>query len=321
MFSSRKRPFGFEQQLVACLNNQYAIGAKSVEQAPRGFYGETWKVYGIEGLYLAKLICHPPQEAVFKKSFAVIAYMRKNGIDFISEPISTRKGKYTVSFAGGTLALFAFVPGEHTEEYPLEDLFARLKQIYRLPLPDFEVDTEDFAADTPEKLRGSIAAVQNLEESIAKEAIALIAKNKDIMRHYESRLYAIAEVVRGDKQGFCITSGDVGGNVIIEGDRFTIIDWDHIVVAPKERDLWFYMQKPSQIALINNCLAPLPMLEETRLAYYAYRQYFFYIREYLVAFLECPWARVSIVLQLKRYFESDYFVSLCMQQAEKLIIK
>ena len=136
------------------------------------------------------------------------------------------------------------------------------------------------------------------------------------MHHYEQRLYAVAEIVRNNKSNFCITSGDVGGNVIIDGDNFTIIDWDHIMLAPKERDLWFYMQKPSQIALMDNSLAPLAKLDEMRLAYYAYRQYFFYIHEYFAAFLHCPWARREIVLQLERYFEPDYFVNACLQQAE-----
>lgn len=45
------------------------------------------------------------------------------------------------------------------------------------------------------------------------------------------------------------------GNCIVGADRFTVIDWDEAMLAPPERDAWFFMHRESRTRAIEEALA------------------------------------------------------------------
>jgi thiamine kinase-like enzyme len=64
-----------------------------------------------------------------------------------------------------------------------------------------------------------------------------IGRKSELIKHYINRLFRFANKNKNNFSDFHITSGDVGGNVIIQGEKFTIIDWDYLKLAPIERDI------------------------------------------------------------------------------------
>ena len=86
-----------------------------------------------------------------------------------------------------------------------------------------------------------------------------------------------------------ITHGDAGGNVIKNGERFYIVDWDEPVIAPPERDAWFCLHWDWAVKAFNDAMRKNNIdyvLRPERLGYYCYNSFFWYLTKELDFYLE-----------------------------------
>lgn len=133
-----------------------------------------------------------------------------------------------------------------------------------------------------------------------KDVLAVMNAHRAELEMCAAVMRKVIPVCRRTPVHRVITSGDVSGNVLLRGDEMIVIDWDQLVIAPIERDMWYYMQDMRQIDLVNEVMAQqkLPVrVEPVRLAYYACSRTFFYMREYLFAAMaeggDCTAAQVE----------------------------
>lgn len=94
---------------------------------------------------------------------------------------------------------------------------------------------------------------------------------------YAERLNYLSEICCRDLSNFHITLGDAGGNCILNGEQFFIVDWDSVKLAPIERDAWFYICNSNQLSIINDVIQKYKlgyMLKQERLCYYCYYSFF-----------------------------------------------
>ncbi|MDD3242521.1 MAG: aminoglycoside phosphotransferase family protein [Eubacteriales bacterium] len=320
MFSQIERDDAYRQALCAQLRERYGLSEVCLTPAPRGWYGETWRVNSAQGSYFAKLISYPAKAAQFTRSLPVVRWMNDQGIDYISKPLEMRGGALSFVFQGAWAALFVFEEGEHTEEYPLEWLFTRLAGIYRLPIQDVEAEREVYTGDMAERVATLARRIPGCGVPGAQRVLNLLRREKDALTHCAARLEQTARQCRQQPGDFHITSGDTGGNVILNGEKITIIDWDHIRLAPVERDLWYYMWSQEQNRLIDNTLAACGLpdrLAPHRLAYYAYRGHFYHLHEYLASFLLPNGQGEAIVPQLEDYLSPQCWMERVLRAAER----
>lgn len=323
MFSKRERDGNYIARLREFIEKGYGLPDCRLSASERGWYGEAWIVSCADGKYFAKVIADTGHIARYRKSFAVIEHLRANGIDFISEPVQSLKGEYCLDFEDGVIGLFRFVEGVHTEEYPLEDLMALLARTYSVPTEGVDVPREYFGLEMLSEAEQSVRMLAAAQKSnpLAKDAVEAIRGCEAVFRHCAERLRAAAEVCRRDLTGFVLTSGDVGGNVIINDGRMTIIDWDDMHIAPPERDLWFYMQDMEQIRLIERSLSACGFawcMKPERLVYYCCQRWFFYVCEYARAVLAGGVIGTAALEGLRAYLAEGNFTYACLAAADAL---
>ena len=323
MFSTIQRDPAYIARMEAFLTARYGLHACRITPCARGFYGETWRAESEGQAYFVKIICYRLHMSDYMESFRVVEYLRERGITHISQPIPDTSGNSFNLFEDGVLAVFAFVEGEHTEDYPLEPLFRLLARQYRVDTTELTpIRMERF---TTGALRDFVRAVERLTSSKIPEASRILdplCAHQDALRNTAELARRAAALCRDDEEAFCITSGDVGGNVIVQGGRMTIVDWDSMMLAPPERDLWFYMWSDAQTDLINRVLSESHFpyaLRPQRFAFYASSQHFFYLTEFIEAFIGCPHARDQAVWRLSEQLEASNFVQRALRKAVSLL--
>ena len=269
-------------------------------RADRGFYGETWRADAAQGCFFVKLIAYRKHIPGSLQSLAAVRRMNDMGLDFISRPVETRSGDGFVPALDGVAAAFRFEEGLHTEEYPLERLFVRMADVYRLPTEDFELPWEQFGMNESLGFQDALRIAKGSEAPAVKDVLAVMNAHRAELEMCAAVMRKVIPVCRRTPVHRVITSGDVGGNVLLRGDEMIVIDWDQLVIAPIERDMWYYMQDMRQIDLVNEVMAQqkLPVrVKPVRLAYYACSRTFFYMREYLFAAMveggDCTAAQVE----------------------------
>lgn len=284
-----------------------------IQPAERGYYGETWKAVADGRAYFVKIVTFPPHMERYRRSFAGLAAMCDRGIDFVSRIIPAADGLLCCDFAGGVLGVFAYEEGIHTEAYPLEQLFAKLARIYALPIHGMPIPREDFNTEYIHLLEEGTRRLGKSDDPVLLEAYATLREQRQELALCERRLLRIAERCRNAGDFFVVTSGDVGGNVLMDEGRMVIIDWDWLILAPPERDIWPYLYEQHQLDLFRNVLArngigyrPRP----ERLAFYALRSHLYYLHEYVqgMLYIEDPENRKKLLDTMREYFQPDCWV-------------
>lgn len=275
-----------ENRLSPFLCSRYGLAEAALVPAERGFFGETWRVEAPGGPYFLKLDRWAYHRPVFRRGLLAQERLLSAGLDFLPPLLRGTDGALSYPFEDGDLALFGFVPGDHTEDYPIGELFSRLGRAYRVEAGDLPLPREDFE---PRSLWRFEELVRSLDGGTPDGALALslFRENADFLAHVRERLLAFSRVCRrGDPGPIVLTHGDAGGNCMVGPDRFTVIDWDEAMLAPPERDAWFFMHRERQTRAIEEGLARAGFpyrLRPERFAFYCCASVFYYLGEYLEA--------------------------------------
>ncbi|MFA6309290.1 MAG: hypothetical protein WC677_06065 [Clostridia bacterium] len=290
MYNKIIRDSQYIYELKIFLENNYDIQIESIDEAKRGFFGETWKIATTKGKYFAKIDYSIPHKHIYINSFDIIEHLNNNGIKHICKILKTKENTLYTIFRSGVMGIFDYVEGENTENYEISRLFEKLAPIYKISAPNIKIKKEDFSVGCIDSYYENLKNLkQNATGLILKEVVSYLGNNDEIVKHKANRLTMFADRCRSDKSNYYITHGDAGGNSIINGDNFTIIDWDFPMLSPIERDAWFFMTNNQNIKMINDILLANEIrykLNNDRLAYYCYHSFFYYMYEYLSCYFE-----------------------------------
>ncbi len=274
-------------ELRTFLMETYGIAICDIVPAKRGFFGETWKVSCVDDVYFVKIDYWDYHKESYRRSLSVIEFMLGNSVSFVTLIIKTKTGALSCDFHDGVLAMFPFIEGENTEDYPVGQLFERLATVYKLNTNSQYLEVEDFDDRVIETFYELISKLppNNLYADRIREALRI---NKDLVERYAGRLRLFSSRCKEDTSGFCLTHGDAGGNCIIGNGHFTVVDWDQAKLGPIERDTWFFMHIEQQVADIQTAFQNAGLaytLKFDRFCYYCYFSFFYYLTEYLKSFL------------------------------------
>ena len=189
----------------------------------------------------------------------------------------TRDGQLCSAFRSGVLGLFAWIDGENVEtdetktpEYQL------LCRIYSLTKPGFPIPAADYSVQAVSRFYESWDKLKSAPKTRGGDAIlSVFEQHKDRIVHCASRLSHFASVCRKDT-----------GNFFIGHGKHYIVDWDEVMYAPLERDVWVMCCHAWARELFDNTLREHGIaykLRPERLAFYCYHMFFFYLDE----FMEC----------------------------------
>jgi hypothetical protein len=204
-----------------------------------------------------------------------VEHLCTHGINFISKIVKTSDGRLCTQFDGAVLGIFEWIDGENVEtdetKIPEYDMLAK---VYTIKPDSISIPHEDFSGKS-----GDIFFKQWKTLKDAK-IIALFEKYCAKLEYRYKRLKYYAELCQGDTTGFVITHGDAGGNFIVSGDKYYIVDWDEPIFAPPERDAWVMGFREWACCIFHKALRRNGIsytLRNERLAYYSYYMFFYWL--------------------------------------------
>lgn len=230
-------------QSAQILLDEYGIETDKIGEAPRGFVAETFKIATAGRKYFLKKVKIGRLSHYLKQSSEVLAKIQ-TGLN-ISQIVKTKTGRNYVENAEYIYVLYDWIEGQSLSCDNLslqqkQNFYSLLKQIHSLPIPTITIETEKF------KFLGEKSYLES-KQKLANDN--LFGVQKILQSYLNSYQTEIDQLFTGFKivqakcrqksvKNFVITHGDVLNNLIINENQVCLIDWDDILLAPKERDLW-----------------------------------------------------------------------------------
>lgn len=275
MQNQTERTASYRKALAGFIEKEYRLPVISLTPASRGFYGETWRLESGERRCFVKLVYFAEYQPVYARSFRVMDFLSRKGIDFISTIVKTADGRLYTRFDGAVLGVFDWIDGENleTNETKLPE-YQMLARVYAVSPDGLAIPREDFS--------GKSAAAFFRQWGLTKDrdTLSLLEQNRTKLEYRADRLQYFAGLCREDTSGFYITHGDAGGNFLVSGDRYFLVDWDDALLAPPERDAWVVGFCDWARCLFQKSLRQQGIvytLRPERLAYYGYYMFFFWL--------------------------------------------
>jgi len=311
MYGNVKRDKEYTARLLDFVKQKYGLDISDITPAKRGYYGETWRLDN----YFAKLDYSYHKE-VYRKSIPVVEFMCDAGIDSISRPVKSLEGHLCSDFEDAVLGLFYWIEGDNVQNYDSRTAEYRiLSNVYSLPAGNLNIQRQRFdssPADLFFELWGKLSYAPLI--NVFKEYRANLENCRE-------RLVLSSHKCAEFNGHFYITHGDAGSNIIKGKEKYYLVDWDGAVIAPPERDAWFYMHLDGEIEKFNDELKRKGInyaFRSERLAYACYRAYFEYLNNFMDTHFEIGNNAVRAESLKHDYFEG--WLKPIVEFADKIIL-
>lgn len=240
-----------EVVITRALASGYNIDAVAVEFLPVGRDPEAW-AYKITAAAGPEFFLKVRKSIINRASLTISRYLSDQGLTEIVPPIPSAKGTYSVDTPGFVLILYPFIPNgsaasdrptsrQHWLRYGLV-----MRRIHSLPAPAqlaSGMRHETFASPWIPRLntvdaRGSSATQDDLIGqqwcslwlNYRPRIMALIERSQELGRRLGQK--SLPRVI-------CHADIHMRNVMIDDGEGFWFVDWDDVMIAPKECDLFF----------------------------------------------------------------------------------
>ena len=279
-----------DELIAACLHDEYGLPVVEVAFLPLGA-DEDSAVYrvvaGDEMPYFLKL-----RSGIFDEvSVALPKFLSDDGIAHIMAPLASKTGQLWTTLGAFTVMLYPYVEGKDGYEIALSAAawvnFGRaLKSIHTAVLPPTlvrRIQREAFSPQARESVKRFMAhpgEYAHGDQAAAQLAAFLETKREKIL-DLVGRSERLAHALQARPLEFTVCHNDIhAGNLLIDAnDKFHIVDWDEVIIAPKERDLMFIgggqmgpWRSPQEEELLFYQGYGQTEVDATALAYYRYER-------------------------------------------------
>lgn len=239
-----------DAKIIACLQEYYGLHIAQLTFLPLGADVNT-VVYRVvtndKTPYFLKL-----RSGVFETTSVLLPhFLHDQGITQIIAPVPTTTQQLWATLDDFNVILYPFVEGHNGYEVQLSDehwvtFGAALKRIHTASIPldlKNQLQRETYSAHWREIVRGFMARVETdifTEPTAAKLATFLRSKKTEIL-HLVERAEQLGWILQSRPLEFVVCHADMHiWNILIDThDTLYIVDWDTLILAPKERDLMF----------------------------------------------------------------------------------
>jgi len=243
----REKPNVVEDDLIACLQEQYGIATVTLDFLPLGadYDAGVYRVEGEDGnCYLLKIKSGP----LYEPGYLVSRYLRELGMVSVVAPIPTKSDSLWTQVGIWTALVFPFIEGDTSwtgmTPQQWQEAGRTLKQIHQIVLPatGFEgVRKETFDPSAYARwLRTFDAQHAHTEEKTVAERLILSAWTtyRDTIYIAIASLEKLAAALRKQSGPYVICHADLHASNLLrtQDGRVFVIDWDDVKLAPRERD-------------------------------------------------------------------------------------
>jgi spectinomycin phosphotransferase len=184
-------------------------------------------------------------------SIIVPKLLHDQGITHIIAPLSTRSKKLWISLSHFKLAVFPFIEGYNGYEGDVSEyhwvVFGRvLKAIHSAKMPSTvmnRLQKEHYSDEWRERVKNfqRLAIETHFANSLAFELATFLRHKQAEISEIIRRAEYLASVLQAQSHSFILCHADIhAGNILIDtNNHLYIVDWDTLILAPKERDLMY----------------------------------------------------------------------------------
>lgn len=239
-----------DSQISDCLRDAYGLNVIDINFLPLGADVNTAVFRAVTdggAAYFVKL----RSGAFDEMSIIVPKLLHEQHINSIIAPLSTRSQELWVNLGEFKVMVFPFIEGYDGYEMELLDqhwiAFGQaLKALHTAKIPSTvtnRIQLEQYSNTWRETVKRFQRFVEDtpFADPIATELAAFLRNKKDEIRQLVQRAEQLAAVLQMQSEPLVLCHGDIhAGNVLIDADNHLyVVDWDTLVLAPKERDLMF----------------------------------------------------------------------------------
>ncbi len=239
-----------DEAILTCLQREYGLYALELVFLPLGADLNTavYRAVTQGGIaYFVKL----RSGAFDETSVRLPKALSDQGITQIIPPLATNNGQLWGNVDKFKLILYPFVEGRNGYEMEFSDAhwveFGRaLKQIHNATLPEEllrHIKRETYPSRWREEVREFLSRVEHetFHEPVAEKLSAALRARRNEIHELVERAERLAQTLQSRQQEFIVCHSDLhAGNLLITADdHLYIVDWDDVILAPRERDLMY----------------------------------------------------------------------------------
>ncbi|MDQ2784044.1 MAG: aminoglycoside phosphotransferase family protein [Chloroflexota bacterium] len=249
-----EKPDLSDETLRACLRDHYGLHVTQIAFLPIGNDVDTavYRVVADDATpYFLKLRSWARSGRFDATTVAIPRFLYDQGITPIVAPIETNARQLWARLDAFAVILFPFVTGQNGFAAPLSErqwiaLGVALKAMHTAIVPPSlrsSVPQETYAPYWRDLVRAFQAQVAStpFADPVAAELAAFLRARRDEIARIVARADTLGAALRARSPAQVLCHADIhGGNVLIGTDgALSIVDWDTLIFAPKERDLMF----------------------------------------------------------------------------------
>ena len=239
-----------DERIIACLKDGYGLSVNQITFLPLGADFNT-AVYRViakgETHYFLKLRCGGFDEA----SVTIPKFLYDLGIKQIIPPLKTRRGKLYANLAPFKVILYPFIKGRDAYETPLSDaqrveFGTALKKFHTAHIPPeitSGIRREVFSPRWRERIKFFAKRIESetFKDPLAVDLAKFLKSKRNETLELVERTERLAFLLQAQPPEFILCHGDIHGwNLLIDlNSALYMVDWDTLILAPKERDLMF----------------------------------------------------------------------------------
>lgn len=239
-----------DKNIIACLYDAYGIDVAEISFLLLGADFNT-VVYRITTTDKTNYFLKLRSESFCESSVLVPHHLNQIGLKNIIPPIPTKTGECWISLDQFKVALYPYVNGHNAVNTKLSEQQWRqfgeiIKQLHTADIPKYiknDLPKETFSSKWCDTVSFFIKHAQNKKfaDSIAAQTALFLMSKSDVILNLIKRVIELRSILQNQSFDYVMCHADIHGwNLLIDQDNHLyLIDWDTLILAPKERDLMF----------------------------------------------------------------------------------
>jgi spectinomycin phosphotransferase len=245
-----------DESLRLCLQEQFNISTIKIEFLPLGFDSRAG-VYRVVSEAGAVFLLKVNSRLLYKASCFVPYYLAGQGITGVVAPLPTRENFLWTRLEGWTVLLYLFYEGFSGWDTPMseaewEETGRVLKQIHEAAIPAEFLNSVRNESFNPQEYINWIKDFEKQQlhspgkNKFEQELLAGWRMHQAPIHRLLNLMEKLARRLQEKSGPFVICHADLHpGNLIRRQDgRVFVIDWDEVMLAPRERDFLFIKETP-----------------------------------------------------------------------------
>ncbi len=242
-----ERPNITNEKIAACLQEAYELEVARVAFLPLGADANT-AVFSITTTDQANYFLKLRSGKFGETAVSLPKHLHDHGNLHIIPPLPTRAGRLWAELGDYRVILSPFVAGRDGYEVALTEaqwrqFGAAVRQLHEATLlPELRAQIPVYRTTDRwrEAVRGLLAMAEPFVDEVARETAVFLQSKRTELLSLIARAEQLAVVV-DCLDDFVVCHADLhAGNLLLDDDgRLFVVDWDTLLLAPKERDLLF----------------------------------------------------------------------------------